>query len=172
MYFIKVKEILQQLASYNLWANRRMYGFLKTLPEELLTHDFKSSFPSIHKTLLHMWDAESIWWQRIRLHERPAFPSEKFIGSTLDVGAALIQQNEVFKNWVDQASVLTLDHEFIYQNLRKETFKQPVSEILLHVFNHGTYHRGQIVTLLRQADTGNIPQTDFIVWLRKEKNKK
>ena len=167
-----MKEILQQLATYNLWANRLVYDTLKRLPEELLTREFKSSFSSIHKTLLHMWDAESIWWQRIRLNERPAFPSERFEGTTLDVGAALLQQNEVFKKWVDQASVLALEHEFIYQNLRKETFKQPVSEVLIHIFNHNTYHRGQIITMLRQADQVNLPQTDFIAWARKEKNKK
>jgi uncharacterized damage-inducible protein DinB len=41
--------------------------------------------------------------------------------------------------------------------------------MLLHVFNHGTYHRGQLVTMLRQLGIENIPATDFIVWSR-EKN--
>jgi len=42
-------------------------------------------------------------------------------------------------------------------------------QILLHIFNHGTYHRGQLVTILQQLNIQNIPQTDFIVWTRKEK---
>jgi len=51
--------------------------------------------------------------------------------------------------------------------LKGEHFKQPIYKMLLHVFNHGTYHRGQIVNMLRQLGIEKIPQTDFIVWSRK-----
>ncbi len=58
---------------------------------------------------------------------------------------------------------------FDYENSKGEQFKQPIFQMLLHVFNHGTYHRGQLVTMLRQLGVENIPATDFIVWSR-EKN--
>ncbi|MCW3088046.1 MAG: hypothetical protein JWQ78_1432, partial [Sediminibacterium sp.] len=41
-----------------------------------------------------------------------------------------------------------------------------VKEILLHLFNHGTYHRGQLVTLLRQVGVEEIPRTDYIEFSR------
>jgi len=47
-------------------------------------------------------------------------------------------------------------------------YKQPVCQMILHVFNHGTYHRGQLVNMLRQLGIEKIPQTDFIVWSRKK----
>ena len=45
-----------------------------------------------------------------------------------------------------------------YTGTKKEQFKQPVCDVLLHVFNHGTYHRGQLVTMLRQLGASNIPE--------------
>lgn len=115
-----------------------------------------------------MWDAESIWWQRVKLSEHVVPPSANFKGSTIDVSAALIHQGELWKNWIEKSRNASFEHEFIYYNLRKERFKQPVYEMLLHVFNHGTYHRGQLVCMLRQLGVKVIPQTDLVVFQRKK----
>jgi uncharacterized damage-inducible protein DinB len=58
---------------------------------------------------------------------------------------------------------------FHYQNTKKEQFKQPIYQVLLHMFNHSTYHRGQLVTMLRQLGVQKLPSTDFIVWSRRKK---
>ncbi|MBS1734314.1 MAG: DNA polymerase, partial [Bacteroidetes bacterium] len=70
--------------------------------------------------------------------------------------------------WVDLATEAALEHEFIYRNTKKEQFKQPVSEVLHHIFNHATYHRGQLVTMLRQVGVKDIPGTDLVLFLRKK----
>jgi uncharacterized damage-inducible protein DinB len=62
-----------------------------------------------------------------------------------------------------------LEHVFHYQNTKKEQFKQPIYQMLLHMFNHGTYHRGQLVTMLRQLGIQKLPSTDFIEWSRRKK---
>ncbi|MGZ3844574.1 MAG: DinB family protein, partial [Flavisolibacter sp.] len=59
-------------------------------------------------------------------------------------------------------------HVFQYQNTKKEQFKQPIYQMLLHAFNHGTYHRGQLVNMLRQLGVDKIPGTDFIAWSRRK----
>ena len=64
-----MKELLRQFAAYNTWANQRLCELVLTQPEEVLKQEVVSSFSSLYLTLLHMWDAESIWWQRIRLQE-------------------------------------------------------------------------------------------------------
>lgn len=164
-----MKEILDQLAAYNVWATTRLVDVIKSLPEEDQTRELTSSFPSLYKTLLHMWDAESIWWQRVKLSEHVVPPSANFKGSTIDVSAALIHQGELWKSWIEKSRNASFEHEFIYYNLRKERFKQPVYEMLLHLFNHGTYHRGQLVCMLRELGITEIPQTDLIVFQRKKK---
>lgn len=164
-----MKEILQQLAAYNLWANQRIVQCIAGLPEEVTNQELSSSFSTLYRTLIHMWDAESIWWQRMKLQENVFPPSEKFRGSLVDVGPALMHQNGLWKNWVDNASLAALDHVFHYQNTKREQFKQPIYQMLLHIFNHGTYHRGQLVSMLRQLGVIEIPATDFIVWGRSRK---
>ena len=77
-------------------------------------------------------------------------PKDNFNGKMSDAIEGLLQQNEQWNEWVGNSQEHHLDHVFQYQNFRGEQFKQPLYQMLLHLFNHGTYHRGQIVTMLRQ----------------------
>jgi uncharacterized damage-inducible protein DinB len=163
-----MKELLQQLAAYNIWANQRIMEVIVALPKEKQLAEVPGSFNSIYKTILHMWDAEIAWWQRMKLQERIIMPSENFNGSIKDIGNGLMQQSNQWLGWISSASDIALDHVFQYQNSKKEQFKQPIYQMLLHVFNHGTYHRGQLINMLRQLGIEKLPQTDFIVWSRKK----
>ena len=163
-----MKEILQQLAAYNIWANQKILDAIVVLPEEKQKQELPSSFKSLYDTVLHMLNAESIWWQRMKLQERIIAPVDNFKGSMLDLSDELLQQNRQWQEWVNNASDAALDHVFQYQTIKKEQFKQPIYQMLLHVFNHGTYHRGQLINMLRQLGIEKLPQTDFIVWSRRK----
>ncbi len=163
-----MKELLKQYAAYNCWASQRIIDVMLTLPGEKQMAEVPSSLNSLYKTVLHMWDAESIWWQRMKMQERLVVPSENFMGNLEDAANGLLQQSKLWNDWVNNASDLSLEHVFQYYNNKKEYFKQPVYQVLQHVFNHGTYHRGQLVNMLRQLGVEKIPATDFIVWCRKK----
>ena len=163
-----MKEILQQLAAYNIWANALLMETLKKLPEELQQKEIPSSFNSLEKTVLHMWNAGSIWWQRMKLQERITNPMENFNGKMEDAIEGFTLQNKQWNEWINKAQEHHLEHVFQYQNFKGEQFKQPIYQMLIHLFNHDTYHRGQIVNMLRQLGVEKIPQTDFIVWSRKK----
>lgn len=162
-----MKEILQQLAQYNIWANQLLTTAINNLPQEIHHKEVASSFPSLYRTILHMWDAENIWWQRMKLQERINRPSDSFTGTMQEACAELLQQNKEWNAWINSTQERQLDHVFQYQNMKGEQFKQPIYQMLLHMFNHGTYHRGQLVTMLRQLGVEKIPATDFIVWSRR-----
>ncbi|MGH2552797.1 MAG: DinB family protein [Chitinophagaceae bacterium] len=163
-----MKDLLQQMAAYNIWANQKLMEMILSLPEEKQMAEIPSSFKSLYKTVLHMWDAESAWWQRMKLQERLVMPSENFNGNMKDLVNGLMQQSNLWLDWVSNASDIALDHVFHYQNSKKEQFKQPIYQMMLHVFNHGTYHRGQLINMLRQLGVEKLPQTDFIIWSRKK----
>lgn len=163
-----MKKLLEQYAAYNLWANQRLAEVVNNLSDETLQKEINSSFSSIYKTMLHLWDVEDIWWQRMKLAEQQIWPSETFNGSIMEVTKNLISQSKQWKEWVDMATDTALQHEFIYRNSKKDSFKQPVSEVLIHLFNHQTHHRGQLITMLRQTGEANIPNTDLISYLRKK----
>ena len=163
-----MKELLKQMSTYNIWANQKIIDVILSLNEEKQMAEVPSSFNSIHKTLLHMWDAESVWWQRMKLHERFGRPSDNFKGTTRDVVNGLMSQSKLWEGWVSNVSELMLEHVFEYRNDKKEQIKMPIWQMLTHVFNHDTYHRGQLINMLRQLGVEKIPPTDFSVWSRKK----
>jgi uncharacterized damage-inducible protein DinB len=164
-----MKEILQEFSTYNVWAGKLLLDRIQLLTEAQIHEEIVSSFPGLYKTVLHMLDAESIWWQRLRLQERIVIPSQEPPLPFAELSKKLLQQSGLWQEWVRNASEPAIQHVFAYQNSKKEQFKQPVYQVLLHLFNHGTYHRGQMVTLLRQLGITDIPQTDFIIWSRTKK---
>ncbi len=157
-----MKELLQQYARYNIWANKLLIDVLQKLDNEQLDAEIQSSFPSIRKTVYHMWSAEDIWLQRLQLAEQPVWAESVFsggfetaLGKWQDTSAGILAFVE--KQYNDDS----FRHILQYYNLKKISFKVPVSTVLMQVFNHATYHRGQLVTMLRQAGVKKIPGTDF-----------
>ena len=163
-----MKELLVQFSAYHTWANQQLLTAIGQLSEAQQHQEVVSSFPGVYKTILHLWDAESIWWQRVRLQERITRPSDGFTGDMKELGQQWLLQSRQWNEWIAHAQEHMFQHVFHYQDSKREQFKQPVAQALLHLFNHGTYHRGQLVTLLRQLGVEKIPNTDFISWSRKK----
>jgi uncharacterized damage-inducible protein DinB len=164
-----MKELLKQYAAYNGWANQRILDVIVVLPEEKQLAEIPSSFSSLFKTVLHIWDAENGWWQRMKLQERIIFPNEHFKGDMKEMTAGLLQQSKQWEEWVSNTSDLMLEHVFQYKNVKGEQFKMPIYQMLHHVFNHSTYHRGQLINMLRQLEIDKVPETDFVLWARGKK---
>jgi uncharacterized damage-inducible protein DinB len=113
-------------------------------------------------------EVESIWWQRVNLKEPVQLP-EKDPGENFQVLAEKwLELSRQWSNWLVEIPEKNIIHVFGYYNSKKEFFKQPVYEMLLHLVNHQTYHRGQVVTMLRQNKIDKIPATDFIKFSRKK----
>lgn len=155
-----MKELLQQYAAYNIWANQLLTDRINKLSEEEINRDIVSSFPSLYKTLQHMWFAEEVWWERVKLTENIVPVSSAFAGSFSEMTAMLAKQSRQWKEWVDKATDNQVAHVIAFIR-KKEQVKMPVYQILHHVFNHATYHRGQLVTMLNQLGAEKIPSTDF-----------
>lgn len=164
-----MKEVLTELAAYNSWANETLSKRLLNLPEEEWQKHYLSSFPGFYATLLHMMSAESIWWQRLKLKENVVSPAAHYGKSFPELVNELLQLDKTWKEWVEKATPNALNHVFYYRNSKREEFRQPVYQVLVHLFNHNTYHRGQLVTILREAGVNDIPQTDFIVWSQRKR---
>lgn len=157
---MRIKDLLDHFAAYDQWANARLADRLAREPDTVLDAPVKSSFPSLRATLMHMRDAECVWRQR-SMGERPTWPAE----ASTEVGT--------FMRYVDlmRAHVLALSEDDLldtitYQDLRGNTHAQPRWQALLHCFNHSTYHRGQLVTMMRMLELGEIPQLDLVVYQR------
>lgn len=161
-----MKQLLEQYAAYSLWANEQLMNTIRQLPPSKHQEETPSSFPTLHKTVLHMWDAESIWWQRLEGTASLTIPSKVFTGEIDALADGLLGQNRQWLSRVKAMSEAAVQQPIRYKNLKGVDFEDPMYVILNHVFNHGTYHRGQLVTMLRALGVVEIPQTDFIYWHR------
>jgi uncharacterized damage-inducible protein DinB len=163
-----MKELLQQYAAYNVWANTILLQRVSELPEEKIMRKITSSFPSLYKTVAHMWFAEEAWWQRVTVVENAVLQSKNFTGNFNELCSQLAKQSQQWKSWVLSADDNKLNHLFNYTR-NNEPQQMKVHDMLLHLFNHATYHRGQLVTLLRQLGEDNIPSSDFSAYCRQRK---
>src|SRR5688500_13951670 len=98
-----MKEILQQLVNYHIWWNNLIMDSEKKIPHELTTKEVASSFNNLFKTITHMWNAEAIWRQRMKLQERIIEPMEVFKGNINEAIEELSQQSKQWKNWIANA---------------------------------------------------------------------
>ena len=164
-----MKELLLQYAMYNIWANQRILNVLGGLAEEQLDRDLGSSFPTLRKTVYHIWDVESVWYQRLQLAAPVIWPSATFTGAWAEFEQAFTRQSVMLKDFIATASDAKLAHTIEYQTTQQGIRKSAVRDAILTVFNHSTFHRGQLVTMLRQTGVTRLPATDFIVFTRSRK---
>lgn len=159
-------ELLLRAARHNAWANDLIIQTISTLPEQACDMEIISSFPSIRRTVLHIWGAEDIWLQRFEGLRKPVFKAMTFDGSMKDACDVWQSSSAALLRFVEQESDETITRIIRATNLKGEPTADPLDAALQHVFNHGTYHRGQLVTMLRQEGIQSIPQTDLIVFNR------
>lgn len=163
-----MKELMMDLSNYHLWANKRLLDTIQNLPEDYPTKEVASSFPTLQLTVKHLLGAESNWLQRLQMKEKTVFELADFNGKFSELAAKMIQHNELLKEWISEQKEPFFEHTIAYYNSKKEYIKQPAYECLVQVFNHGTYHRGQIVTMFHELGVTKIPATDYIAFKRKK----
>ena len=155
---------VRELFDYNAWADRRIFDAVAQLPTEQYMRDLKSSFGGIHGTLVHIVGAESLWLSRWR-----GVPASLLKGS--DVGSLA----ELRKIWdgveTERLAFLRgltdqkLDSPITIKPTGGGEFVHPLLQTLQHTVDHSSYHRGQIVTLLRQLGV-KPPGTGLIGFYR------
>ncbi|MBL7818618.1 MAG: DinB family protein [Saprospiraceae bacterium] len=162
-----MKQMLVEYARYNLWANSRLISLFRTIDNTLISQPIVNSFPSIRETLLHIWDAESLWIERLNGHSPTSFPSKHFEGSNSDVLDIVLKTSEAFLQVVIEQAAPNLRDKRTFTTLTgNQNHIQCIRDMIHHCMNHSTFHRGQLVMMCRQLNIAPIPSTDFIVYMR------
>lgn len=160
-----LKKLIENYSSFNSWANHRMADWLLGLEDSLLEKHSPSSFPSINLTVQHLLRTQKFW---------TAFTGENDVSNfdwSVKEGEAKIFIRELVLNSEQMAHVFT---NYSEADLNKELhLRMPWAqnnlsrfEYIIHVINHSTYHRGQIVSIARNLGIVNhIPGTDYNIFL-------
>lgn len=144
---------------YSAWATKRLLEFAASVPEEHVTKEIANSHGGILKTFQHIYYADRVWLSR--MEGAPVAFADP------EPGPALAELNErwlgILKRFEEWAAAQDPNRVIAYKNLKGDAFAKPVYQIVFHVVNHGTYHRGQIAAMLRQL--GHVPPyTDLIYY--------
>jgi uncharacterized damage-inducible protein DinB len=156
---------VRRLYAYDDWANDRILAAIRGLSEEQFMRKIVSSFPSVRDTLSHIAFAEWLWlarWKGTSPSETPEWtkaPSITILGDQMHRIAA--DRRAYLAELTDDAIGSTLH----YRSMKNDPFAMPLGELLIHCANHSTYHRGQLVTMLRQVGA-EPPTTDYTVFVR------
>ncbi len=157
---------LDKHLAYNEWANTKVADVLREVDDQVFFKDNKSSFPSIAKTVLHIWDAQHLWLLRMQGNSQSTWPSAKFKGSKDDSLDGLVRSSSELSEFLRSKKKTFLATLYPYKNIKGEPFEGTYEDTLFHVVNHSTYHRGQIITMLRESSLTVLPSTDLIHYLR------
>ena len=160
-------EILE-LFEYNRWANHRLLDAVSHLTSEELTRDLGSSFPSVLETLAHILAAEWVWLSRWRGESPSGVPGDWDLSSFEGIVAKWDEvelDRAAFWASLDEPALFG---DLAYRDTRGQAFQQPLWQPLRHVVNHSSYHRGQIVTMLRQLGAEAV-STDLILFCRERR---
>ena len=119
--------------------------------------------------MLHIWDAQIIWLSRLQGQSLASFPSKSFQGNVNSVLEGLVRQSSEFSTYLEGQNEAFFAGMISYSTTSGTTYQQIAGELLLHCFNHSTYHRGQIITIAHQMNWNDFPATDYIFYLRRAK---
>lgn len=154
---------IHALYEYNRWANGRVLDAASTLNPQDFTKNLGSSYGSVRDTLVHVLSAEWIWlkrWKGISL-KAMLVPSDFPTTSSLRTRWADVEREQA--EFVSEVTQEATEMVLAYVNTEGESWNYPLWQMMQHVVNHSTYHRGQITTMLRQLGAQPIA-TDFLVF--------
>jgi uncharacterized damage-inducible protein DinB len=160
---------LHTLLDYHYWALKRVLDAADALSAEQFTKDLGNSFPSIRDTLVHVYSADWIWCSRwegespTAMFDPSTFPDVRSLREAW--GAHEVRMRSVLDRLGDDG----VGRVVTYKTMKGEPQAQPFWQILQHVVNHGSYHRGQITTMMRQLGVKPPQGMDLIAFYRERR---
>lgn len=159
---MSLKTLITHSVQYNNWVVGKYIDWLSEKSDEQLNQEVISSFPTILLTLHHIWQTQEYWWSYIAGTD---FNFAEISGavSKEEIFAGIKNNSQKLVDYVE-----TLSEEDLIENVKIDSpwFQCDFSkyEYIQHAIIHGTYHRGQIVTMGRNVGITDAPMTDYNFW--------
>jgi uncharacterized damage-inducible protein DinB len=158
------QEMLQ-LYEYNAWADRRVVEAASALTQEQFNQKLGSSYSSVRDTLSHIFGVEWLWLERFQGRSPSAIPDDAEYADVAKIKASWVAFEPTLLNFVRGLGQEDLDRIMEYKTMKFGVYRNPLWQSMQHLVNHGTYHRGQVTTMLRQLGAQPI-LTDLMHFYR------
>jgi uncharacterized damage-inducible protein DinB len=141
---------VRRLFDYNYWARDRQLKAVAAIPTTELTRPLGGSFPSLRDHLVHIMEVESLWYQRFQGAARPSMRRATEFPDVTAIAARWAEVEGELRPFVARLQDADLERVITGRFTSGASFSIPLGDLLQHVVNHGSYHRGQVTTLIRQ----------------------
>ena len=154
---------IRALYAYNSWVNNQLLDAAAALPTEVLRDRHGATFDSIHDNFAHILGAQILWLSRWRGTSPAKLSAGVDFADLAAIRAGWVSHQTDLDRFLAQLTPQQLAGKIRYVNLAGQPFAYRLWQMLVHVVNHGTHHRGEIAELLTRAGHPP-PPTDFLVY--------
>lgn len=158
-------DTIRMMIDYSYWAHRRVWDCVMQLTDTQFTHPFEYSIGSVHAQVVHVMSAEEIWYFRLQGESLTGLRRPEEFPTRLDVRRKWDLIERDMRRYTDRLTDEQLTGTITYRTTNGKSMHESRLGILLHVINHGTDHRAQILSLLHHFGAPTLEQ-DMIVYLR------
>lgn len=160
-------DYMNALLDFHYWARDRVFVAVESLSPEQYARPMGNSFSSIRDTLNHIYQAEWIWYTRWNGVSPSSFPADELPDvATLRQRWSGLEKD--VRTLVEAAGNEGLGRVIEYRLISGKPGTSPLWQMIAHVVNHASYHRGQVTTLLRQLGAAPAQSTDMIAFFREK----
>lgn len=152
---------------YNQWATGQVLDETVPLPSEQLVKTLGGSFGSVYGALVHLYQADSIWMDRLNGVPTGQLAAYEAPGCTYDLQKIWTEKLANMVAWAGGLAESDWLRKMSYQNLAGVAYETPLWQMALHIVNHGSHHRGQITNMLRQLGVKPV-NLDLIAFYRNQ----
>jgi uncharacterized damage-inducible protein DinB len=161
-------KTLTFLYDYGYWMNARMLTACEALTAEQWDQPLGHSWGSVHGVLAHMLAAEVIWLARWRGHSPTSLLQAEAVPTLAEVRAEWARVEADLRRFIGECDEARLAADFSYTNTRGQAFSVPLGPVMLHVANHGTHHRGELVAMLTVLGVPH-PEDDLLWYILEQR---
>jgi uncharacterized damage-inducible protein DinB len=159
------KDDLGRLIDYTVWANHRVLRVAATISVDDFKRDLRSSHGGVRGTLTHMLWAEWLWLERWKGVPTSRVIDESEFADMVQLRDRWSVVDEHRQSWFEVLRPEAAGEIVRYRNTKGVAFEAPLWQLVQHLVNHSSYHRGQVITLARQLGARAV-STDLLAWDR------
>lgn len=160
-------ENFRQLADYNHWANRRIYAAALELPEDQYRRATGVFFGSLHGTLNHLLLTDRVWLKRLTGEgDHPKRLDAVLFEDRHELARARMAEDARLIRVIGGYGEADLAATVTYHNMSGAPYQQRLADILLHLFNHQTHHRGHAHACCSILTGAEPPSLDLVLFQR------
>ncbi len=156
-----IKQYIKQTFDYSYWANQRYLAVAERLTDEQLRRKQGHSWGDVHSVLVHMMSSETVWLKRWHGESPQEHLDPMSFPGLSEVRLAWADVEKDMRAFIETQSEESLQNAVTYTNFTGQTFRVPLWQMLMHVTNHETHHRGELAAMFARMDVSH-PEEEVI----------